>query len=87
MLNSLSATKIKTYILALDNDNAGKVATNEFIQYFNENNILYLTFDNCGFKDANQALVENKPLFTKRINQIVETLTETEHSKKINAEM
>ena len=79
--------KNKTYILALDNDNAGKVATNEFIQYFNENHILYLTFDNCGFKDANQALVENKPLFTKRINQIVETLTETEHSKKINAEM
>ena len=50
----------KTFILALDNDEAGQIATKALIEYFDENNINYCTFDNCGYKDANQALVSDK---------------------------
>lgn len=64
----------KTYILALDNDEAGKLATNELISYFDENDINYCTFDNCGFKDANQALCNDKKLFKESITEIVKPL-------------
>ena len=72
----------KTYILALDNDEAGQIATKTLIEYFDENNINYCTFDNCGFKDANQALVSDKEKFTEEINKIVFPLIkEREHRK------
>lgn len=80
-------SKDKTYILALDNDHAGKQATDEIIKYFRENNILYTTFDNCGYKDANEALTKDKTKFSKSIKQIVETLTDAEYSSKNIAEM
>ena len=72
----------KTYILALDNDDAGKLATNALIDYFNENNINYCTFDNCGYKDANQALTLDKDKFTKEINKIVFSLNEEREHRK-----
>lgn len=72
----------KTYILALDNDDAGKLATNALIDYFNENNINYCTFDNCGYKDANQALTLDKDKFTKEINKIVFSLIEEREHRK-----
>ena len=80
-------SKNKTYILALDNDNAGKQATDEIIKYFTENNILYTIFDNCGYKDANEALIKDRNTFSKSIKQIVETLTDTNYSSKKIAEM
>lgn len=79
--------KNKTYILAFDNDEAGKRATDEIIDYFKKNNVLYLIFDNCGYKDANEALVNDREEFSKSIKRIVETLTETNCSKKNYAEM
>lgn len=72
----------KTYILALDNDDAGKLATNALIDYFNENNINYCTFDNCGYKDANQALTLDKDKFSKEINKIVFSLIEEREHRK-----
>ena len=72
----------KTYILALDNDDAGKLATNALIDYFNDNNINYCTFDNCGYKDANQALTLDKDKFTKEINKIVFSLIEEREHRK-----
>lgn len=72
----------KTYILALDNDDAGKLATNALIDYFNENNINYCTFDNCGYKDANQALTLDKDKFTQEINKIVFSLIEEREHRK-----
>lgn len=80
----------KTYILALDNDEAGQIATKTLIEYFDENNINYCTFDNCGYKDANQALVSEKEKFTEEINKIVFPLIkEREHrkAKQIDDEM
>ena len=60
-----------TYILALDNDEAGQNAKNSLIEYFNNNKIKYDVFDNCGYKDANQALVNDKELFKKTISELV----------------
>ena len=60
-----------TYILALDNDEAGQNAKNSLIEYFNNNKIKYDVFDNCGYKDANQALVSDKELFQKSITELV----------------
>lgn len=69
-------------MLALDNDEAGQIATKTLIEYFDENNINYCTFDNCGYKDANQALVSDKEKFTEEINKIVFPLIkEREHRK------
>ncbi len=64
----------KTYILALDNDKAGQIATDELIAYFKENNIKYKTFDNCGFKDANEALVKDRNAFTQSIFSLIKKL-------------
>ena len=63
--------KNKTYILAFDNDFAGERATNEIIEYFKNNNILYTTFNNCGYKDANEALVKDRENFIKNIKKIL----------------
>ena len=73
--------------MAFDNDFAGERATNEIIEYFKNNNILYTTFNNCGYKDANEALVKDRENFIKNIKKIVETLTETNCSMKKDSEM
>ncbi len=78
-------SKTKTYILALDNDEAGQKATSTLIDYFKENNINYCVFDNCGYKDANQALVEDKELFSKSIKDIVKGIEK--EKEKQNFEM
>ena len=62
----------KRYILALDNDNAGEVVKNSLIEYFKRENIKFAVFDNCGFKDANKALVENKKEFANSIYSVLE---------------
>ena len=67
----LEKPKEITYILALDNDEAGQNAKNSLIEYFNNNKIKYDVFDNCGYKDANQALVNDKELFQKSITELV----------------
>lgn len=80
----------KTYILALDNDEAGQLAKQNLIDYFKDNNIKYLEFDNCGYKDANQALVASKDEFIKHINEVLEQLDKESYRKlkKLqNAEM
>lgn len=73
----------KTYILALDNDSAGNKAKEALIDYFNENNIQYREFDNCGFKDANMALVSNRKLFEEEIFNLIEEI-EKQNKKKRN---
>ena len=73
--------------MAFDNDFAGERATNEIIEYFKNNNILYTTFNNCGYKDANEALVKDRENFIKNIKTIVETLTETNCRMKKDSEM
>ena len=65
--------KNKLYILALDNDEAGKIAEQSLIDYFNENKIKYVVFDNCGYKDANIALIENRKEFEKKIYKLIES--------------
>ena len=65
-------SKDKIYILALDNDNAGSISTNTLARYFDSEDIKYCVFDNCGFKDANKALVENKKDFEKQIYKTIE---------------
>ena len=79
----------KTYILALDNDTAGFDATATLIDFFDDNHINYQIFDNCGFKDANKALTEDKETFEKAIKNLIENLNSQEHreSKKCDFEM
>ena len=73
-LKDAEKDKNKTLILALDNDERGKMTTEELIAYFKENNFKYLVFDNCGFKDANQALVEDKERFENSIKELIQQL-------------
>ena len=62
----------KTYILALDNDEAGNIAKESLAKFFDSENIKYGVFDNCGFKDANKALVEDKKQFENSIYKLIE---------------
>jgi len=62
----------KLYVLALDNDEAGKIAEKSLVDYFEKNNIKYVVFDNCGYKDANNALIENRKEFEKKIYKLLE---------------
>ena len=50
---------------------------------------IYQIFDNCGFKDANKALTEDKETFEKAIKNLIENLNSQEHrkSKKCDFEM
>lgn len=73
-LKDAEKDKNKTLILALDNDERGKLTTEELIAYFKENNIKYLVFNNCEYKDANQALVANKELFETSIKELLQQL-------------
>ena len=73
-LKDAEKDKNKTLILALDNDERGKMTTEELIAYFKENNFKYLVFDNCGFKDANKALVEDKERFETSIKELIQQL-------------
>ncbi len=73
-LKDAEKDKNKTLILALDNDERGKLTTEELIAYFKENNIKYFVFDNCEYKDANQALVEDKERFENSIKELLQQL-------------
>ena len=64
----------KTYILSLDNDEAGNLAENQLIEYFDRNKIKYEIYKNMGYKDANKALVESKKLFEIGINNITQRI-------------
>ena len=69
----INKSQSKTYILALDSDDRGQQAKKEIEQYFNNNGMKYLSFDCCGEKDPNVALVTNKQQFEKAIKEIVKT--------------
>ena len=72
----------KTYVIALDNDEAGELATKNLIDYFEKENIKYEIFDNCKYKDANQALVTDREYFETSIKEIVNPIIE-EREKEI----
>ncbi len=55
---SAEKDKSKLFVLALDNDEAGKKGATKLKEYFDENNMHYCTFDNFGFKDPNEALTK-----------------------------
>ena len=69
---NIEKNKNKVYIIALDNDEAGEKANLELKEYFRDNHIKFLDFDNLGFKDPNQALVQDENNFRNSINQIIE---------------
>lgn len=79
----------KTYILALDNDEAGRKNTQKLIDYFEENNYSYVIFDNCNYKDANEALLKNREKFEQDISTICDDIIQKEKRKQKlhNAEM
>lgn len=80
---------LKTYILAFDNDNGGELATQKLEDYLNENNIPYMIFDNCEYKDANEALVKDRDNFEKEIKCLCKEIMNKEKRKQKlhNAEM
>lgn len=65
----------KTYIISLDNDEMGKLASEELAKYFEENNIKYCFFYNCNYKDANQALVNEREKFEKEVGEIISDIS------------
>lgn len=74
--------KNKTFIIALDNDEAGQKWAQKLKEYFKENKIKFAEFDNCGYKDPNEALVKDKSAFSKSIFSLIKKL-----EKQNNAEM
>lgn len=84
---SMQKPQKKTYILALDNDAMGKKTTNTLIEYFKGNNIDYVVFDNCGYKDANEALVKDKEKFNYQIHSLCNTIIRNYNKKLQDAEM
>ena len=74
--------KDKTYIIALDNDDAGQKWSQKLKEYFKENKIKFAEFDYCGYKDPNEALVKDKSAFTQSIFSLIKKL-----EKQNNAEM
>ena len=64
----------KTYILALDNDEAGYKNSQSLISYFRDNEIKYKEFDNCEYKDANKALTSDRNHFEESINNLILSL-------------
>ena len=62
----------KTFILALDNDEAGDKATRELEEYFRDNKFSFELFDNCGYKDGNEALIRDKESFKRGIERVIE---------------
>ena len=72
----------KTYILALDNDETGKKYTNKLIDYFNENNYSYVVFDNCGYKDANLALTQDRNKFQQAITLVCDDIIAKDKRKQ-----
>lgn len=74
----------KSFIISLDNDNAGKVAETALIDYFKANNINYRVFNNCGYKDANEALTSDKKTFENKIKKLIEEIEKNSRTKKRN---
>lgn len=63
-----------TLILCLDNDDAGKKATNKIKEGLQRLNISYVTADICGaYKDPNEHLQADKKAFTEAINEAIRT--------------
>lgn len=61
--------------LAFDNDQAGQIAADNLIEnYFKQNKIKYLTFDNLGYKDANKALVNDREKFKDKVYNLIEKI-------------
>ena len=56
------------FIIALDNDSAGEKARNELTAGFDERGIEYCVYDTCcGFKDPNEALMNNPKAFRRAV--------------------
>ena len=56
------------FIIALDNDSAGEKARNELTVGFDERGIEYCVYDPCcGFKDPNEALMNNPKMFRRAV--------------------
>ena len=56
------------FIISLDNDSAGEKARNELTVGFDERGIEYCVYDPCcGFKDPNEALINNHEAFRRAV--------------------
>ena len=77
----LDIPKDKTYILALDNDNAGKTTKEKLIQYFNDNGISFVEFFNP-YKDANDFFVNDEKYFSDIILEVIDKITENIEKSK-----
>ena len=78
LLNKKPSTKsfIPTiFILALDNDKAGRATTRTLRQIFNDLNLYNVIAQNIygDFKDANDALVNNREKFSAAVKEIAES--------------
>ena len=69
----------KTYILALDNDEAGQEATTQLKDYLSKENIKFKDFDMPGAKDPNEALVRNPGLFEQSIKNTIAKTRRSEY--------
>ena len=76
-----------TYILALDNDKAGRATSRILRQIFNDLNFYNLLATNIygDFKDANDALVDNRKKFSESVKKIAESARESFLIKFSNA--
>ncbi len=66
------------FILALDNDQAGRATARTLRQIFNDLNFYNVIAQNIygNFKDANDALVDNREKFSDAVKKIAESARE-----------
>ena len=81
----------KTYILSLDNDEAGKETADKIANEFKVRNIKFITFNYGGLiKDPNEALTTDKQAFITGIQGVLDNMqellsnTENEEKEKYN---
>lgn len=69
----------KTFILALDNDEAGRNATKNLADELNKMNINYLCSEVSGeYKDPNEALCNNREKFISSVHRAIENANDAE---------
>lgn len=84
LLSSLEGKKIsQTLIISMDNDIAGKRAQNKLAESLSLLDIDFIELDvACGYKDANEALNQNKKLFKQNILSLENLAKKVSNDKK-----
>lgn len=77
------------YIACFDNDEAGKEATEKFVQFAKEKNLLYAVFE-FDYKDVHEFLIHDRKRLQQSIEEFLRTIEDdikTQQEERINNEL